>query len=684
MNVRVGYGVLSLLFAIMATACSGAATPRPETTNADAFPDLPFTVKEIAPEDSLRDGDRPSDITETWVFQRDDYDPVHGWILLDPNPEAVKESIELAAEFGVNHIQLSHGLIMNVEDVLGSGAEIEQRTATLNMGIELAHQHGMKAYVWTHEFSGTDLDVCFGPEGEVWQERTDAYRQMFEILPDLDGVILMYGSAPAPPWFAICMCDWCLDNYDDLPLFIPPAEERLELVTEQIGKVVVNELDRELFVRTFVHEPAEIAWHSEGLASTAAVKFTGMHKGPVQDWQPYNPHHPCIGNVGDHPSVMELDLAGEYYGLSELPFAAPGYYWYRLQNLWQNKGIGVVARVQRGSHHALGTPNEINLLAVRRLVENPHSSLDSIWEEFLTQGYGLSPDSPDLKLLQGILENTFPIRRKSHYVLGIWALEKGSDLPGDTKLGEFYDRGKMHKWDPDWEGVWNDLDLPDKGTVLKIWQEGTEAVVLAEDSLARFQALSTLPEQHQQDLGRRLMHQWYAARAWRAIELYIWSARANAKGDDFSESPAWRRWAYEELGEIASTMEADGLADVSLASPARINQFRNAVAGGVPQNVEAAAPDELLFSPARATQTTSTSATISFTANRDTTVTVDYGVEIPDYGQSLNVGPVQAGEEVEVELPNLEPGNRYVFRLRAQWAGADYLGGDFWLFTPME
>ena len=678
--------ILLLLLACAGAACAspGADTPdTPDTRTHETAADVHNMLPDQSTREALSDAETASDAAEQWVFRREDYDPVHGWILLDPDPEAVKESIELAAEYGVNHIQLSHGLIMNVEDVLGEGTEAKQRVETLNMGIALAHQHGMKAFVWTHEFSGTDLEICFGPEGEVWQQRADAYRQLFEKLPDLDGVNLMFGSAPSPPWFAICMCEWCLDNYDELPLFIPPPEERLRLITEQIGKVVVEEEGRRLFVRTFVHEPAEIGWHSDGLAAVAGVEFTGMHKGPVQDWQPYNPHHPCIGKVGDHPSVMELDLAGEYYGLAELPFCAPGYYWYRLQNLWKNKGIGVVARVQRGSHHALGTPNEINLLAIRRLVENPDASLESIWKEFITETYGLSPASADYSALREILADTFPIRRKSHYVLGIWALEKGSDLPGGTKLGEFNDRGKMHKWDPDWEGIWNDLDKPDRETVLRIWQEGTEAVALAEDSLASFQQISTLPDHLQQDLSRRLSHQWYAARAWRAVELYIWASRAKTKGNDFPDSAAWRRWAYDELGEVAAAMEADDLAGVSVASPERINQFRNAVSGGVPQDVEPLTPDELLFSPVRTTQISSTAATISFSANREAKVTVDYGLEIPDYGHTVDAGFVQAEKQTEVQLKNLEPGRRYVVRLRAKWEGAEYLGGDFWLFTNL-
>ena len=621
-----------------------------------------------------------ADISVEWVFDPADYEPVHGWILLDSDPEAVKDSIEAAAAYGVNHIQLSHDLIMNVEDILGE--QSKGRVETLNMGIDLAHAHGMRAYVWTHEFSGTDIEICYAPQDPVWEKRADAYRQMFELLPDLDGVILMFGSAPLPPWFTLCVCDWCVDGWGPNPLTSPPPEEKVRLVTQAISDVVVNEQGRELFVRTFVHEPAEIGWHSAGLAGVKGVEFTGMHKGPVQDWQPYNPHHPCIGNIGDHPSILELDVAGEYYGLSELPFASPEYYWYRLSHSWENRGIGAVLRVQRGGHHALETPNEVNMLAVARLVENRETSFASIWEEFVGQRYGPQLNESECAVsLADVLRRTFPIRRKSHYVLGIWAMEKSSDLPGDTNLDQFNDRGRMPKWDADWQELWDRLDKPDQEVVQWVWQEGSEAVVLAEWSLAEFTCPQPLLDQPDSlDLQTRLRHQWYAARAWRAVELFIWCKRAVAAGNDFDLRASWQAWAFKELESVKQGMEAEGMTGVSTASPARIGQFLAAVGSSVPQ-VVATMPAGLGFPPLRFDQTGPTDVTVHFSASKATDVVVDWGLEIPDYGNSKTVAVSAAGEPVSLELPGLEPDRRYVVRLRANYDGMEYRGGDFWLFT---
>jgi hypothetical protein len=616
-----------------------------------------------------------------WVFDAENYPPVHGWILLDDNPDVVAATIELAAKRGVNHIQLSHSLIMNVEDILGGDEAAAARVATLNMAIELSHQHDMKVFIWAHEFSGTGFEVCFDPADPVWQARGDAYRQAFALLPGLDGVILMFGSAPAPPWFSLCMCDWCLDNYDGLPLSIPPAEERISMVVEHLGEVIVNESGKELFVRTFVHEPAEIAWHNDGLAAAKGVAFVGMHKGPVQDWQPYNPHHPSIGHVGDHASVVELDLAGEYFGQAILPWCAPGYYWYRLNHLWQNKGIGVVSRVQRGANSAIGTPNEVNLLAVQRLLENHQASLADIWAEFIESFYGLTVESPGYAALQEILADTFPIRRKSHYALGIWALEKSSDFPDSLALDEFNDRGKMPKWNSDWQAVWDALDKPDKTTVLWLWQEGSEAVELAAQSLDRFKTVQPhLSPEAAKDLERRLIHQWLAARAWRAMDLFIWSHRV--KIDEpmviFDEKAGWMAWARDELVTVKAAMEEAGLAGVGVASPERIGQFLGSVPAG---DKPALAPEGLRFSPVRFTYQDGVGYRATFATNYETQVVVNVGTDLPDYAYAQNVLSPGNGNSVTITLENIVPGQRNVVRLRAAFDGIDYRGGDFWLFA---
>lgn len=627
------------------------------------------------------------DVPSEWVFQRDAYSRVHGWILLDRNPQAVAETIQQALRYGVNHIQLSHDLIMNVEDVLGDDPDTADRISTLNQAIALAHENGMKTYVWTHEWSGVPPEICYDPEDPVWESRNQAYDRMFDLLPDLDGVILMFGSAPFPPWLTFCVCDWCQTNYPDAgPLLAPPPEARATMVLQSLGDHIVNRRGKELFVRTFVHQPAEVSWHSDGLAAVQGVEFTGMHKGPVQDWQPYNPHHPCMGNIGPHPSIMELDLAGEYYGLSVLPFCAPGYYRYRMRHLWKNRGIGVVSRVQRGSRHALGTANEVNVLAIRKLLEDIRTPLQTIWQEFLEERYGLQPGFGPSKLLQSILEDTFPIRLKSHYALGIWALEKGSDFPNSTQMDQFTDRGKMPKWDPEWQWLWDRLDRPDQQIVSWLWQEGSEAVELAADSLQRFEALEgELTAEDHGVLLRQLLHQMLAAEAFRSIDLVLWARKASTLDPGNLHLESWKNWGIRELERIRQAMLDAGLAGIGVASPEKLGQFIGSVSSDPSSLPPGNPPPDALFRPVRVVSTTPRSVTLEVSVRRRTSVFVDFSLTLPSYGDFLDLGEVEADSTVPVTIDGMTPGERYVVRLRGTDVdGTEIHGGEWWVFLDEE
>ena len=624
------------------------------------------------------DGD---DTDGEWVFNRDDYETIHGWILLDNDPQAVVETIETASRFGVNHIELSHDIIMNIDEIMGEDASVQTRVDTINQGIAKAHEKGMKAFIWVHELSEMGFDVCYDPTEPIWETRKQGYRDALAKIPDVDGLVLMFGSAPSPPWYTICSCDYCLDAYGDS--LSMPNEEKVRIITEEIGGVLVNELGKELLMRTFVHEPQELDWHGLGLTSVRGVDFTGMHKSDVQDWQPYNPFHANVGNVGNHPSVMEFDLAGEYFGRSELPWCAPDFYQYRMRYLWNHKGIGAVSRVQRGSDHALGTPNEVNLLAMQRLMEDIDTPLEDIWKEFMQSFYGLDADGEPAQTLIAILKDTFPIRRKSHYALGIWALEKSSDIPADLTMNQFRDRGEMPKWDADYQDLYDALSSPDKQTVLWLWQEGTESVELAERSVARFETMKdALSEAHRKDLTRRLKHQLYAAKVWRDVDLVLWGAKAMAASPEDTELPAWVNFAVEDLALVHQAMIDDGLSDVSLVSPSRIEAFRQAALSKVTSGVAAQEPLGVRFAPLDIRLVSDTEAEVTIHANVAVSVNLDSGTEMPDYGTTQEVALSGEAPQAVVTLQNLEAKTRYVVRVRAQKDGVEYRGGDFWISTP--
>jgi len=616
--------------------------------------------------------------------------PIRGFILLDPDDDAVQASIEAGARFGVNQVQLSHDLIMDLDEIAGDGPEVDQRVARLNRAILLAHRQGMRAFVWNHEFPEGVFSVCYGPEGEVWRQREAAWRKALGRIPDVDGVVLMFGSAGTPPWFTICDCEWCWDRWGQ-EFDSPPQAERLRLVTEHLGQVVVREMGKELVARVFVHEPEENAWHREGFGALQCLPMVSMHKDSVNDWQPYNPFDPTMPVAGGVPAIMETDVAGEYFGLSVLPFAAPGYYRWRLAQATERGAVGWAARVERGTRHALGTPNEVNLWALKMFSEDPETPLEAVWDRAFESLYGVVPGSEASRILREVLETTLPIRIKSHYALGIWALEKGSDIPSRPEFGEFFTRGDMRKWDPDWTGVWESLDRPDRGTVLRLWQEGSEAVALAREALDLFEsrqaelAAAGMEARFLSDLGRRLRHQAYGALAWRAVDLYLWSVRALGQGVADPDLAGFASFAVRELRQVADGMEADGLGDVPLVSPPRVRGFADAAAAGIPAATEPRAPPGPWLSPVRVVQARPTGATVAFTVGIAGEATLEWGTEMPDFeGSPMRLGLLDPEVEHRVDLEGLPPGQRVVVRLRLVAAEGEILGGETWVFTPFR
>lgn len=615
--------------------------------------------------------------------------PIRGFILLDPDEDAVEASIQAAVRFGVNHVQLSHGLIMDLDEIVGDGPEVSQRVARLNRAIALAHDRGMKAYVWDHEFPEGAIVVCYGPDGDIWRQREQVWRTALGRIPDVDGVVLMFGSAGTPPWFTICDCEWCWDRWGQ-DLDSPPQAERLRLVTERMGQVVVREMGKELIARVFVHEPEENAWHRQGFGAVTCLPMVSMHKDSVNDWQPYNPFDPTMPVSDQVPGLMETDVAGEYFGESVLPFAAPGYYCWRLAQARDRGGIGWAARIERGTRHALGTPNEVNLWALKRCSEESATPLQAIWDQAFESLYGIAPGTEASRILQEVLETSFSIRLKSHYALGIWALEKGSDIPSEPEFGEFFTRGDMRKWDTDWTSVWESLDRPGRETVLRLWQEGSEAVVLAQEALETFRdrlqdlEAAGMGTSALQDLDRRLRHQAHGAMAWRAVDLFLWSARARGRGETDPDLAAFQAGAVEALRQVADAMEADGLGDVPLVSPARIRRFADAAAAGVPPGTEARLPPGPWISPLRVEAVRPTAATLTFTVATPGEATVQWGTEMPDFeGSPVELGLLDPGRVHRVELEGLPSGARVVARLRLATAEGEVLGGETWVFTPV-
>jgi hypothetical protein len=451
----------------------------------------------------------------------------HGWMLLEDDEEKIFSAIDEAARYGVDHIELSHSIIKNIDPVL----EDDDLVDLIN---EVTRRAGeAKVYLWTHEFNDTGIEICF-PDPGAFSARQEAYRRALARVPGVAGIVLTLVSTDVKPFEARCRCEPCAGPAGEL--YTPDPPTRVIMSVNALAEVIHDELGHELWLRTFTHHPWELEWMGVALRDAGlhpAVKV--ISKEVPQDWQPYYPDNPVIGRVEGRQQLVELDVAGEYWGLSITPAVMIDYLAWRLPRLLHH-ATGAVVRIERKSHSVLGTVNEANLFAVSQLLAHPPASRQRIWDQWLERRYALRPGSGPAATLQSILASTFRISMQTHYLLGFWVMSKGSDLPKSAERLELLEQRSLARWTPGWVPNHMALAEPGEDTLIRIWQEKTEAVFQARANLAAFGGIrSELADADAEELQDLLARQEAAARAWRlaadiAVRYQRWS-RENGSVD---------------------------------------------------------------------------------------------------------------------------------------------------------
>jgi len=501
-----------------------------------------------------------------------------GWQLHQYDEEYINRVIDMAAGHGVNHLQLSHGIIMNIDDI----NDDPDRADLINRVASHAAEKGIKTYVWVHEFNTDRITACLGPGEKIWRDRQEAYRRALEKVPAVAGVILVFGSSSPEPWSMMCTCSWCAHH---------DAADRVALIIHKVGQVVAGEFGMEIFVRAFIHTPEELGWMGEALRKTQPRPgLYVMTKGVPQDWEPYYPHNSLIGNTGGHPQVIELDLAGEYWGKSAFPVDLTDYLRYRMLHARDAGAVGFVARVERGPNTIFDTPNEINLHAYHALIKDTGADPGRLRLEWIEQKYGLDRDSGAARKLSSIFRRTFDAARKMYYVLGFWALEKGSDLTLSATYPKLLSQRSIALYDPLFQPLYEKLEEPDAGVLNRIMVEKNEAVSIAKGLAAEADAVEGMKEDDREELVGQLERLAVAAEVWSLANGALWSYRVYEE----TGNPEAREWAMDFIAGLEGFYGDSGLPPSRIAEqwpggPDRVDSFVEnfrAVLPGAPETPE--------------------------------------------------------------------------------------------------
>lgn len=304
-----------------------------------------------------------------------------------------------------------------------------RKRAAIRQACAIVHGHGMKFYLWRHELTihpahirklnPAILDYTYGGGKKAgdWGEATVdielgffdpckkalwdyvrwRYDHLFDLFPDLDGVVLT-----------------CLTE-TKLPLWnLSQAMSRAEVMQRLLDVSIkaCRKRGKPIIVRNWgayrdPHHPQGHVLPDALDAISAPPDVLLMEKSIEPDFALGYPPHSWLKSVcGRRGTLVELELAGETEGGSLVPACVPHEVAATIRHALDCGCRGFVLRVDSWADtiqwsrtlRTLGTQNEINLYAALRLINDPAAKVDQLWQEWAAERFGraLAPAIIDL------------------------------------------------------------------------------------------------------------------------------------------------------------------------------------------------------------------------------------------------------------------------------------------------
>jgi hypothetical protein len=337
---------------------------------------------------------------------RDDQ-PVRGWTILsnrEPDDLAV---IAAARAYDIDHLELSHEVIMDLDDVHDEG-----KRALVNRLTDAAHAAGIQeVVVWDHalyELKHYPERFRTGPGGTIdlddpafWSWVKQDYREMLDRVPAVDGIVLTFIETGARA-----------ERQYSRTLKTP--QEKLAAVVNAVADVVIGERHLNLYARTFAYTHEEYR-NIIGAVDRFQPGVRLLMKETPHDFFLTHPNDLFAGTIA-RPTVIEFDAAGEFNGQGQIASTWPEYMIGRARDLLRRPHvIGYTARTDRyGGTRLVGHPAEVDLYALRRFVQDPEISPARVSAEFVASRYGAAARP----FVTRAFANAFDIVTSSLYTLG--------------------------------------------------------------------------------------------------------------------------------------------------------------------------------------------------------------------------------------------------------------------------
>ena len=336
--------------------------------------------------------------------------PVRGWNILSDDTTQAEETIRAASQYGINHLQLSHEIVMDLRHV-----RVPERRGLARHLTRRAHEDGIEEVVlWDHALY--DLDYYpdrfkTGPDSTLdlddpafWKWLKGDYRDMLETVPEIDGLVLTFIETGAH----------VEDQHSEK---LKTDAEKLAAVVNAVANVVVREHGLSLYLRTFMYTQQEL---DAILKMLELIEYeegvTVMVKEVPHDFFLTHPVNEYVGEI-DRPTIIEFDAAGEYNGQGVIATTFVEMIlkrWRYYQK--QDNVVGYVARTDRyGDTSIIGKSGEIMLYALKRAAEESSVKAETIYDGFITETYGADA----LPYLKPAFKKAYDIVTSTFYTLGL-------------------------------------------------------------------------------------------------------------------------------------------------------------------------------------------------------------------------------------------------------------------------
>lgn len=333
---------------------------------------------------------------------------IRGWNILSDSYEDDIETINAANAYDINHLQLSHELVMDLQEIRNL-----KKQQLVNDLILKAHKAGIKEVViWDHALynlkyypdqfktgPGKTIDL---DNPEFWKWFKQDYRDMMSLLPQVNGLVLTFIETGARSE----------NQYSEK---LKTGAEKLAAVVDAVAEVVCDELGKQLYIRTFAYTEAEYEMIIGCISHIKNQKIILMMKETPHDFFLTHPNDKYAGTI-DRPTIIEFDAGNEYNGQGVIANTWPEYIIKRWSDFIKRQNvIGYVARTDRYKDTRLvGTPNEIILYALKRYTEDQSVTAEVVYDEFIAQKYGRKA----VRFLKPAFKKAYDIVSSSLYTLG--------------------------------------------------------------------------------------------------------------------------------------------------------------------------------------------------------------------------------------------------------------------------